>query len=235
MARPSKLNDDQVIEIYNLMANGGNAGEIAKAFGISKTGVAHITLGATHKHLNLPRLVRRTFLGGSWKSSVEDRVAASFTIDPETGCHNWNRAKTSKGYGAIVVNRRTLPAHRVSYELANGTISDESFVLHNCDNPSCINPAHLRLGTHDENMHDKVLRSRVPAGENHYNSKITADQAVEIMKLFGEGKTADQVSSITGINKGTINNVKYGGCWNDVTGVPRKKLKSRSKYLNAEK
>jgi len=230
MPRKPQLTDEQALEVYTLATSGGVIRDIASQFGVSKATVTNIALGKCYRHLGLEPKMRRTFLGGSWNAPVEDRMKAAFVVDPVTGCHNWTRAKTGSGYGAIVINQRTMCAHRIAFELANGPIADDAFVLHNCDNPACVNPAHMRLGTHEDNMHDKVLRNRVPAGESHYHSSITKDQALEIIRLLGEGKTVKEVVEITSIPKSVIYNVKYGRCWNDVTGLPRYKYKSRSKY-----
>jgi len=232
MPKKLQLTDEQAIEAYTLATSGGLTRDIADKFGVSQTTITNIVLGKSYQHLNLEPKMRRTFLGGAWNASVEDRMKAAFVVDPVTGCHNWIRAKTGSGYGAIVINQRTLCAHRIAFELANGPIGDDAFVLHNCDNPACVNPAHMRLGTHEDNMHDKIVRSRVPAGECHYNSSINKDQALEIVRLFSDGKTGKEVMEITGLSKGVIYNVKYGKSWNTVTGLPRYKYKSRSKYLN---
>lgn len=231
MPRNLQLTDEQATEAYTLAVSGGITREIAAQFGVSQTTITNIVLGKSYRHLRLEPKMRRTFLGGSWNASIEDRMKAAFIVDPVTGCHNWTRAKTGSGYGAIVINQRTLCAHRIAFELANGPIDDDALVLHSCDNPACVNPAHMRLGTHEDNMNDKIVRSRVPAGESHYHSKATKEQVIEIMRLFSEGKTGKEITDITGLSKGIVYNVKYGKAWSDVTGIPRYKYKSRSKYL----
>lgn len=78
-------------------------------------------------------------------------------------CWNWS-GSTAKGYGQIWVGGKVLRAHRVAYEAANGPIPEGMLVRHKCDNPLCCNPAHMELGTHDDNMRDKAIRDRAWKG-----------------------------------------------------------------------
>lgn len=77
----------------------------------------------------------------------------------ENMCWNWT-GSTAKGYGQVKIDGKVLRAHRVAYEMFHGLLGDEDHVLHSCDNPLCVNPKHIRAGTHQENMDDKVLRRR---------------------------------------------------------------------------
>ena len=104
-------------------------------------------------------------------------------------CWLWTANKNEDGYGAFYFNKKDRKAHRVAYELWNGEIPADMCVRHTCDEPSCVNPAHLLVGTHTENMRDKVERGRQrtnpPLGENHKLSKITDDEVREIRVLRG--------------------------------------------------
>lgn len=77
-------------------------------------------------------------------------------------CMEWTGAKSLLGYGRIKVNGRLELPHRLMWELVNGAIPDGLCVLHKCDNPPCINPTHLFLGTKSDNMQDAAAKGRLP-------------------------------------------------------------------------
>lgn len=91
-----------------------------------------------------------------------DRVLAK-SIVTESGCIEFTDWKTGRGYGQVRsgTGKGVLLAHRVSYEATNGQIPEGLFVLHKCDNRKCINPDHLFLGTHQENMEDAKHKGRL--------------------------------------------------------------------------
>lgn len=91
---------------------------------------------------------------------LETRFHSGYVRNPDTGCWDWLRSKDKNGYGYIKDEGKTTKAHRVSYKIHNGRIPKEQCVLHKCDNPSCVNPEHLFLGTFADNARDKVEKGR---------------------------------------------------------------------------
>jgi hypothetical protein len=129
-------------------------------------------------------------------------------VDTSGDCWEWRGTIMHEGYGVAHFNYRHYRAHRVSWELTNGPIPDELCVLHRCDNRSCVNPAHLFVGTRDDNMRDMVAKARQRHGDNHpfkINpqlaqrgeahgiSKLTAQQVREIRRLRAEGVPYAQI------------------------------------------
>lgn len=84
-------------------------------------------------------------------------------------CWLWTGNKASTGYGTVIADCQKEYAHRVSYLSLVGDIPEGLYVLHRCDTPLCVNPKHLFLGTHMDNMKDKIAKGRVPSGNSHWN------------------------------------------------------------------
>lgn len=99
-------------------------------------------------------------LAAAWAKTMPDRFWAKTIPEPNTGCWLWMGSTWGGGYGQVRINRRTRFAHRVAWEVSNGPIPNGLFVLHRCDNPPCVNPAHLFLGTHQDNMDDMMRKGR---------------------------------------------------------------------------
>ena len=91
------------------------------------------------------------------------------------GCIDWNKTKDRQGYGRIQVKGVKHPAHRIIWTLMNGKIPGDKCVCHSCDNPSCINPNHLWMGTKAANNVDKQLKGRAtggrPPGQNRISNR----------------------------------------------------------------
>lgn len=81
-------------------------------------------------------------------------------IKMESGCWEWSGTRNSGGYGDIRVDCRTTKAHRYSWEIHNGPIPAGMLVCHKCDNPPCVNPSHLFLGTARDNVNDMIKKGR---------------------------------------------------------------------------
>lgn len=88
-----------------------------------------------------------------------ERLKRRIIINPKTGCWEWQGSKNSSEYGNIYVGKRHFKAHRLMWKCVYGDTQGLQ-VLHKCDNPSCVRPSHLFLGTQAENMRDKVLKGR---------------------------------------------------------------------------
>jgi hypothetical protein len=99
---------------------------------------------------------------------------------------------------------------RYIYEIENGYIDADKFVMHTCDNPECINPKHLRLGTPKENTEDMIRKNRKPIGEEVMNSKLTE---LQVVKIYSDPRSLLTLANEYGVSKKTILNIKQGKNW----------------------
>jgi len=139
-----------------------------------------------------------------------------YLVDPETGCWNWQLAKDRKGYGRRYFNgRRGRPAHRAAYELAYGPISEGMVVMHLCDNPSCVNPEHLQLGSATENNHDRDRKGRQfsTSGNGHHAAVITSEVARDIRRRHQAGERQVDIAASFGVTKHVVWRVVHGRTW----------------------
>ena len=93
--------------------------------------------------------------------TLRERFEEKFVVDADSGCWLWSASRHRKGYGEFFMNGLVRKAHRVSFELHVGQIPAGLCVLHRCDTPPCVNPSHLFVGSHAQNMADMVEKGRV--------------------------------------------------------------------------
>jgi hypothetical protein len=110
---------------------------------------------------------------------IEDHLSTNVVINEASGCWEWTSHKDRWGYGRFWALGKVRSAHRASYELHCGPIPDGMHVLHRCDNPTCINPEHLFLGTNAENVADKVAKGRQSRGSMN-GAKLTEADVIAI-------------------------------------------------------
>lgn len=120
------------------------------------------------------------------RGSLGNKFAAYANIGNPDECWLWKGGISSSGYGIISSKGSHRTAHRASYELHKGKIPEELIVRHKCDNPPCVNPDHLELGTHMDNVRDRVLRGRgkAPVGEKHGAAKLTEADVRDIRQRW---------------------------------------------------
>lgn len=143
------------------------------------------------------------------KGDVDTRFWSKAKLAGDDECWLWQRAKL-KGYGLFRANGRLHRAHRFAYELTNGPIPDGLDCLHRCDTPSCVNPRHLFLGTHQQNMQDRDKKGRAArlSGESHGGHKLTTAQVEEVKSLYDSGAWSQRALA-----------AKFGVCQRTVTCI----------------
>lgn len=129
-----------------------------------------------------------------------------------SGCWEWTSSKHPRGYGTFWLEGKVQYAHRVSYMLFKGTIPRGLEVCHSCDNPGCVNPDHLFVGTHLENMQDMTRKGRrqVAFGENHGTAKLRSTEVKAIRKLYRTFSTRELAKKFK-VAQSTISNVLCKG------------------------
>lgn len=133
-----------------------------------------------------------------------------------TSCILFQGGKDRYGYGVISVAGKKVRAHRLAWQQANGPIPVGLDVLHECDSPACINPAHLSVGTRTANNHDRDAKGRAAVGQRNGAAKLTADQVIAIRLRLGAGETIGAVARAYQVSRPTISDIRRGITWKHV-------------------
>jgi hypothetical protein len=146
------------------------------------------------------------------------RFNSKWQEDKATGCWVWTASRTSKGYGQIKIpkTRRQIPAHRLSYLIHRGPIPLKKCVLHKCDNPPCVNPDHLFVGTKMDNALDMVSKMRHCYGERQGGHKLTEAEVLDIHRLIKMGMKQKEIARMFSIGEMQISRIKSGARWKHV-------------------
>jgi len=122
---------------------------------------------------------------------------------------------TRNGYGRFWVIDHDVTAHRYSFELIHGKISNDMKVCHKCDVTWCVNPSHLFLGTQNDNVQDMHKKKRAPdtRGEKHRGAKLNNEKVIEIRKLTTLGNTSKELAVKYGVSRYTIYDVLSKKRW----------------------
>ena len=126
-------------------------------------------------------------------------------------CWPWTGKVARDGYGRVARGGKQVIAHRLSWSVANGApVPDGMFVLHSCHNRLCVNPNHLRVGTHDDNMVDMVAAGRSLRGERHPHSFLTASVIAAIRAATGYQR---EIAQRFGVSQSAVSYIKNRKRW----------------------
>ena len=143
---------------------------------------------------------------------LKNKLFSKVEVSASTGCWTWTAGKGIGGYGRVRVGLKTRYAHRVSFEIHRGTIPRGMFVCHSCDNPACLNPDHLFLGTPAENMADRDRKGRQARqrGAQNAMAKLTDAAVLEIKAAVGPQR---EIADRYGVSRGHISFIRTGRRW----------------------
>lgn len=116
-------------------------------------------------------------------------------------------------YGSLSFKGTTVGAHRIAYELTYGEIPKGLDICHECDNPICCNPAHLRAGTESDNMQDCLRKRRYPCGQDNPVSKLTDDQVREMRRRLADGETSVTLAKEFGVSQNLVSLIRRRKRW----------------------
>lgn len=146
-----------------------------------------------------------------WWLNDKERFLLNSVQQPN-GCWVWSGTCQRDGYGSLSINSKPVRAHIFSYKTFVGEVTKDLCVLHTCDNPLCVNPDHLWLGTRAENNADRAAKKRSAdsKGEKHNQAKLTADQVAAIRKDSRQQKT---IAQQYGVSQSCISRIKSNNVW----------------------
>lgn len=161
---------------------------------------------------------RRYIKGHNAYRTIDEKFWSHVAVAGPDECWLWTASKSRLGYGRAYYEDKHTEAHRVSWAIHFGSIPTSINVCHKCDNPACINPAHLFLGTDKENMADKYKKGRAnhPKGEAVASSVLTEDAVRLIRHLATTGEPRWSLSLQFGVSAVTIGNIINRKTWKHV-------------------
>jgi len=150
--------------------------------------------------------------------TLEEKFNALYLAEPMSGCWLWEGRVHSdrKPYGYLSHAGKGLQAHRVSYELFRGPIPANTLVCHRCDNPSCVNPDHLFLGTPQINSRDMVVKGRSKAGTKNASAKLDEVRVAEIRAASSGGENKHSLARRFNVSRRLIQLIMKREVWPNV-------------------
>lgn len=138
------------------------------------------------------------------RKATKESFEQMFRVTP--GCWIWEKHKNEHGYGRVRFQGVLWLANRLAYTLYVGPIPHGMCVLHKCDNPACVNPDHLFLGTHKDNMTDRKLKER-------FYSTLTSE---DVLKIREDNRPQHEIAKAYGVVQATISCIKLRKTWSHI-------------------
>jgi hypothetical protein len=144
-----------------------------------------------------------------------DELEARFwsKVRKSDGCWTWTAGKNKWGYGYFWFNGVQSRAHRVAWFFSRGRTEPHGLVCHTCDNPACVRPSHLFVGTQKENREDCRRKGRVPHGEEHGRAVLRAADVLRIRSLNRQGCSQSMIARAFGVSVGLVHRIVHRLVW----------------------
>lgn len=150
--------------------------------------------------------------------SVSDVFRFMKYVEQGEACWTWKGATSNAGYGVFNLRGVYVLAHRLAYLMHTGTRPGQKNVLHRCDNPRCVRPEHLFVGTQGDNVADKIAKGRQPRGEQVGTAKLTTAAVRDILKMRQSGFSQRAAAARYGVCQSTISGIERSVTWKHVSG-----------------
>jgi hypothetical protein len=151
---------------------------------------------------------------------LRERFDEKYVVDTKSGCWIWTDHRNRDGYGVINVQGSNKLAHRVAYELLVGQIPPDKHVLHKCDNPWCVNPLCLWLGTDADNVADRDAKGRQARGDTHGIAVLNEQTAAEVKWLgLYSHYSCRVIGERYGIGQSAVDHILHGRRWANVQPI----------------
>ncbi len=147
-----------------------------------------------------------------------NRFVRLINIGDREECWEWVGTRPSGAYGHFSIKAKAVKAHRWVYELCCGPIPEGMVIRHKCDNPSCVNPLHLTVGTHQDNINDRQERRRWAdrQGEKHPLRKVSEADVHQIRRAANLGEPQKSIAQRFGIGSGQVGKIVRRENWSHI-------------------
>jgi hypothetical protein len=147
--------------------------------------------------------------------TVLERFEEKYIPEPNSGCWLWTASTFKGGYGQFWTGQKYTGAHRASYEMFRGEIAPKMQILHSCDNPLCVNPEHLSVGTNLDNQHDSIKKGKKATfkGETNPTHKLTMEQ---ILIIREDNRPHGLIAKDFCISRSLVSSIKLRKKWKHI-------------------
>lgn len=151
------------------------------------------------------------------EQEIIDKFYSRIEFRDNSDCWWWTGPKTPSGYGCFAPKHKVMySTHRLAWEINKGPIPTGMHICHICDNPPCVNPDHLFIGTNQDNVNDRVAKGRQQRGQSHGQSILTEDHITQIRALVHYGVKQTTLARMFGVKRSTVNEAVLYHTWRHI-------------------